>query len=98
MGKFEALFEDEENIFGGTPKSKFWDIANQASNDLVKDEFDKIIAKFAMMEAFLEESIGDEELLRKMSQYEIEKSMELENRKKSLYVAFTGDIVCRLDS
>lgn len=98
MGKFEALFEDEENIFGGTPKSKFWDIANQASDDLVKDEFDKIISKFAMMEAFLEETIGDDELMRKMTQYEIENSMELEDRKKSLYVAFTGDIVCRLDS
>lgn len=98
MGKFEALFEDEENIFGGTPKSKFWDIANQASNDLVKDEFDKIIAKYAMMETFLEELMGDEELMRKMAQYEIENSMELEDRKKSLYVAFTGDIVCRLDS
>ena len=98
MGKFEALFEDEENIFGGTPKSKFWDIANQASNDLVKDEFDKIIAKYAMMEAFLEEIMGDDELTRKMTTYEIENSMELEDRKKSLYVAFTGDIVCRLDS
>ena len=98
MGKFEALFEDEENIFGGTPKSKFWDIANQASDDLVKDEFDKIIGKYAMMETFLEDIIGDEDLERKMATYQIENSMELEHRKKSLYVAFTGDIVCRLDS
>lgn len=98
MGKFEALFEDEENIFGGTPRSKFWDIANQASDEVVQDEFDKIIAKYAMMEKFLEDHISDEELETKMSQYEIENSMELEHHKKSLYVAFTGDIVCRLDS
>ena len=27
MANYEALFEDENNIFGGTPESKYHDIA-----------------------------------------------------------------------
>ena len=46
MANYEALFEDEENIFGGTPQSKFWDIALQASDEIVKEEFEKIMQKF----------------------------------------------------
>jgi phage host-nuclease inhibitor protein Gam len=98
MSKYDALFEDEENIFGGTPKSKYWDIALQASDDLVKDEFDKVIQKFAAMEALLRESYSDDELQKKIEQYCFENSMEIEEHKKSLYIEFTGEIVCRLDS
>ena len=47
MAKFEALFEDEDNIFGGTPESKYHDIATQGNEEIVKDEFDKIVQKFA---------------------------------------------------
>ena len=39
MSKFEALFEDEDNIFGGTPESKYHDIASQANDEIVKNEF-----------------------------------------------------------
>lgn len=95
---YEALFEDEDNIFGGTPQSKFWDIANQASEDLVKDQFDVFFEKFAIMEKLLENHYSDEELERIFKSYPIEHGMDLETHKKSLYVEFTGEIVCRLDS
>lgn len=36
-------------------KSKFPDIVNQASDDLVKDQFDVIFEKFAIMEVMLQE-------------------------------------------
>jgi len=98
MSKYDALFEDEENIFGGTPKSKFWDIANQANDDLVKDQFDQYVQKFTIMENFLIEHHGEEKLEQMLAQYSLEKSMQLEEDKKSTYVAWTGDIVCRLDS
>lgn len=98
MSKFEALFEDEDNIFGGTPKSKFWDIVNQASDDLVKDEIDNIVQKFAIMETMLIDQYGEDKLKHMIKQYGLENSMEVEHTKKSLYVEFTGDIVTRLDS
>ncbi len=98
MGKYEALFEDEENIFGGTPRSKYHDIASQANEEIVEDEFDKIVQKFAIMEAMLGEKYDHDELNRMIAQYGFDNSMEVENMKKGLYIEFTGNIVMRLDS
>ncbi|MDY0322027.1 MAG: DUF2018 family protein [Arcobacteraceae bacterium] len=98
MSKYEALFEDEDDIFGGTPRSKFWDIARQANDELVEDAFDEIFAKFAAMEAILAKHYDDETLEKMIKSHVLSGSSELEDHKKSLYIAFTGDIVCRLDS
>ncbi|MCK9162567.1 MAG: DUF2018 family protein [Arcobacter butzleri] len=98
MNKYEALFEDEESIFGGTPRSKFWDIATQANEDLVQDVFDEIFAKFAVMERLLEKHYDDDSLDKMIQNEILSANMELEEHKKSLYIEFTGDIVCRLDS
>jgi len=98
MTNYDALFEDEDDIFGGTPRSKFWDIVNQASDDLVKDQFDAIFQRFAVMEVMLRNHYSDEEIDRIIKSYPLQNDMEIENHKKSLYIEFTGDIVCRLDS
>ena len=98
MAKYDALFEDEDNIFGGTPKSKYHDIANQANEEIVADEMDKIVQKFAIMEAMLQEKYDHEELDKMIAVYGFEKSIEVEQMKKGLYIEFTGNIVMRLDS
>jgi len=98
MRNYEALFEDEENIFGGTPKSKYHDIANQANDEIVADEFDKIVQKFAIMEDMLRKLDTNDDLDRRISQYGFEESMAVETMKKGLYIEFTGNIVMRLDS
>lgn len=98
MSKYDALFEDENDVFGGSPKSKFWDITNQASDDLVKDQFDIFIEKYTIMENMLCEQHGEDKLEQMIKQYALENSMEVEQDKKSTYVSLTGEIVCRLDS
>jgi len=98
MANYDALFEDEENIFGGTPQSKYHDIANQANDEIVKDELDKIIQKFAIMEAMLRDQDINNDLDKRIAQYGFDKSIEVENMKKGLYIEFTGNIVMRLDS
>ena len=98
MANFEALFEDEDNVFGGTPASKYHDIANNASNEVVKDEFDKIVEKFSIMEAILTKEYGDDNLDKLINEYLMENSSSVDNHKKSLYIEFTGNIVMRLDS
>jgi len=98
MANYEALFEDEDNIFGGTPASKYHDIANQASSEVVKDEFDQIVQKFAVMEAILRKEYAEDTLDKMIASYAFENSTEIENHKKSLYIEFTGNIVMRLDS
>jgi hypothetical protein len=98
MANYEALFEDEENIFGGTPKSKYHDIASQANEEIVADEFDKIVQKFAIMEAMLRKQYDGEDLDRMIAQYGFDNSTDVESMKKGLYIEFTGNIVMRLDS
>jgi len=98
MANYEALFEDEDNIFGGTPESKYHDIAAQASQEVVKDEFKKIVEKFAVMEAILRSQYDDDTLDKMINSYAFNNSMDIENHKKSLFIEFTGNIVMRLDS
>ncbi|MEA3554113.1 MAG: DUF2018 family protein [Campylobacterota bacterium] len=98
MANYEALFEDEDNIFGGSPQSKFWDIANTASDDVVKDQIDKFVEKFAAMEKMLMKEHEEEELNAVVNKYIFENSVEIENHKKSAYVELAGEIVIRLDS
>ena len=98
MNKYEALFEDEENIFGGSPQSKFWDIVNTASDEVVKDQMDKFVEKFAAMEKMLMKEHGEEELDAVVNKYIFDNSIDIENHKKSAYVELAGEIVMRLDS
>jgi len=95
---WDLLNEDENNIFSGTPKSKFWDIANQANEEIVNDVFDKIIEEYAIMEKLLEQFLSDEEVEKAFNTMPLSETDELENRKKGLYIQFTTEIVQRLDS
>jgi len=93
------LIEDEDDMFFGTPKSKFLDIVKNASSEIVEDELDKIFEKYAAMEFLLSQS--------KDQSYDINKDLKecifsnldkINEIKKGLYIEFTGDIVSRLDS
>ena len=98
MSKYEALFEDEDNIFGGSPQSKFWDIINQASDELVKDQIDKFFEQYTVMEMFLTKEHGEDGLKRLVKDFSFENGEEVEYNKKSTYIELTGKVVCRLDS
>jgi hypothetical protein len=98
MSRYEALFEDEDNIFGGTPQSKFWDIIGQASDELVKDQIDMFFERFTAMEMILTKQYGEEGLNKKIQDFTFENGEELAYNKKSTYVELTGEVVCRLDS
>ena len=93
------FLEDEDDIFMGSPKSKYFDIARQANEEIVADETDKIVEKLAVMELLLSKDQGPEfDINRLIKQYVFEHGDEVEEMKKGLYIEFTGEIVCRLDS
>ncbi|AXH14094.1 DUF2018 family protein [Malaciobacter mytili] len=96
MGKFEALFnEDENDILIGSAKSKFLDVLKNANSEVVAEELDKIIEKFAAMELLLTQNDEFEKVLQ---EYIFKNSSEVHQMKKSLYMEFTGEIISRLDS
>lgn len=96
MANYEALFEDENDIFGGTPQSKYWDISKQLSEDLVRYEFDEIITKIAVMEKMLMEHHDEDMLDKLVERYAISNQEEIELHKKSLYMEYAGRLIYKL--
>ena len=96
MSKFDALFEDEDDIFAGTPQSRYWDISGQLSQDLVKDEFDGVVERLAVMEAMLSESHEYEDLDRTIKSYALTNMSKVEELKKSVYMELAGQLIYRV--
>ncbi len=96
MGSYDALFEDEEDIFGGTPESKYWDIVKQVSPDIARYEFDSMIAKMAAMEQMLMEHHDEESLDKIIDRYIFSNEGIIEERKKSLYMEYAGRLIYKL--
>jgi len=99
MASSKYFLEDEDDIFIGSPKSKYFDISRQANNEIVEEETDSMIEKLAVMELLLSKDQDmNFDINQVIAQYTLENSSEVEEMKKGLYIEFTGDIVCRLDS
>ncbi len=96
MEDFKALFDEDENdILTGSAKSKFLDVLKNANSEIVVEELDKIIEKFAAMELLLSQNNNFEKVLQ---EYIFKNSDEIHQMKKSLYMEFTSEIISRLDS
>jgi len=100
MSIFKNWFsEDEDDIFMGSPKSKFFDVTREASKDVVEDEIDKIIEKLAVLELMALDEKGEEfNINENIQKYILENKEKVNAMKKGLYIEFTGEIICRLDS
>jgi len=96
MGKFDALFEDEDDIFAGTPESKYWDITKQLSEDLLKDEFDGIVARLAAMEAMLAENHDYDDLDATIRNFQATNFTKMTELKKSVYMELAGQLIYRV--
>ena len=94
MSKYSALFEDEDDVFLGSPVSKLMDIIFTANNDVVRFDLENFIRQRAAMEILLEESIG-EDYFEKIKMIQLEKADEIETKTKSLAIELTGEIVSK---
>lgn len=54
------LYEDEDDFFMGSPKSKFFDILFNANKELVKTKLLEIVDRYSAMEILLEKQFGAE--------------------------------------
>ena len=100
MSTFKDWFsEDEDDIFMGSPKSKFFDVSREASKDIVEEEIDKIVEKLAVLEMIISEGKGESfDINQYIQDYTLDNMAEVKAMKKGLYVEFTSEIICRLDS
>jgi len=91
---YEALFEDEDDIFSGSPRSKFMDVVFNANNDVVRYELEQLVEKMAIMELLLEKQLG-EDIHQAVQDYKYSNSIEAETKIKSLFVELMGDILSK---
>jgi len=96
MSKFDELFDKDDMVFGGTPETKYWDIHNQISDDLRKDEFDALVEKMAVMEAMLTEIHDIEQLSKIIRSYGLTNSDRVSELKQGLYLELAGQLIFRV--
>ncbi len=87
------LFEDEDDIFQGSPKSKFMDIVFNANRDLVQNELDRLMRRLAAMEVLLQETHGEDGIDRVIKSMDFERSDEIEMMAKNLYLTSVGNVL-----
>lgn len=87
-----GMFEDEDDIFMGSPKSKFMDVVFNANNDIVRQELEIFIDKVAAMELMLAEHVGDD-IDKEVKRFALSHQSDVEMKAKSLYVELMGAVL-----
>jgi len=85
------LFPDDDGMFMGTPKSKFFDIVFNANRNLVENELEDLIERLCALELIAEEY--EDNLEQKIQEVKFSKSEELENRKFDAFINSMGNIL-----
>lgn len=85
------FFDEEDEIFGGTPKSKFFDIIFNANRNLVEFELEKMVEKIVAMETILEQK--DENFYKKLDSFILENGDKIEQGKSDFFISFVGDVL-----
>ncbi len=92
--KYSALFEDEDDVFLGSPVSKLMDIIFTANNDVVRFDLENFIRHRAALEMVLNKHLGDD-FNDEVKRFMLENSDEVETKMKSLCIELMGEIVSK---
>ncbi|DAB28172.1 MAG: hypothetical protein A2513_02530 [Sulfurimonas sp. RIFOXYD12_FULL_33_39] len=87
-----GLFEDEDDIFMGSPKSKLMDVVFNANNDVVRYQLQNFIDRTAAIELMIGDKLG-EDMDREIQRFMISNRDEVDNHAKSLYIELMGAIL-----
>lgn len=89
------LYEDEDDFFVGSPKSKFFDIIFNANKNLVEDALEKHVERHIAMEIILGKLIEEKgmNLEAEISTIRVEKQDEIHHGKVDFFISTVGDIL-----
>ena len=87
------LYEDEDDFFMGSPKSKFFDILFNANRELVKTKVLELVDRYNAMELLLERNLGENSVEQAIQSIIHNEADELLNRNNDLFIATVGDIL-----
>ena len=89
------LYEDEDDFFVGSPRSKFFDIIFNANKNLVEDALEKHIERHVAMEMLLEKLAKERNLNleAELSVIQTQKADDIHNAKMDFFISTVGDIL-----
>lgn len=83
------MFLEDDDIFGGSPRTKFFDIVYNANRNLVENELENLLDRYVAMEIMLEEkNLGE-----KVDSFVFENPDKIEQAKSDVYINFVGDVL-----
>ncbi len=88
------MWLEDDDIFGGKPEKKFYDIVFNANRNLVQNELNDAIAKIAAMELLLEDMLGeDKDTNAIISNYIFNNRDKVDERINNLYIEMMGNVL-----
>jgi hypothetical protein len=92
MDKYN-IFEDDDDIFMGSPKSKFIDIIYNANRNLAEAELEQIMRRLAATEILLGEFIHEDEIDKKVDQLLFTEAGKVDDYVKNIYIEHVGNVL-----
>lgn len=90
------MFLDDDDIFGGSPKKKYFDIIFNANRNLVEDELTNNLQKIAALELLLEDMLGeDKDVMQIVQNYIWENQNKIDEKTTNLFIEGMGNILTK---
>ena len=87
------MFEDEDDIFTGSPRSKFLDVIFNANRNIAQEELVRLVERMAAMELLLEDQMDEAALEKEINRIRFERSDAVDEVTKSLYIESMGNVL-----
>ncbi len=90
------MFLEDDDLFGGSPSKKYFDIIFNANRNLVEFALTENLEKIAVLELLLEEMLGEEkDLIQIIKNYSVNNMDKVSEKVTSLYIEGMGDILSK---
>jgi hypothetical protein len=87
-------YDDNDELFGGSPKKKYFDIVFNANRNLVEHSLSENLKRIAILERLLEDRLEEGESVDMLIRnFAIENMDEVESMLVDMYITHTGDIL-----
>ena len=87
------LYEDEDDFFMGSPKSKFFDILFHANQEIVKNKLLDIVDRYSAMEILLEKQYGAEALEPLIATVKMDEADRVLEHNNDFFIGVVGEIL-----
>ncbi len=89
------LYEDEDDFFVGSPRSKFFDIVFNANRNLVESALENHAQRYIALEMIVERLAQQQgiNLESELSIIQVEREDEIHQAKVDFFISTTGDIL-----